>query len=59
MSSRPIRRYMMMAASSFKKSGFCSYTAAACTFAPNEKIMDTALGVVSIDVYLEIPVICP
>ena len=49
----------MMAASSFKKSGFCGYTAAACTFAPNEKIMDTALGVVSIAISLEIPVIYP
>ena len=59
MASRSKRRYMMMTASSFKKSGYCGYTAAACTFARNEKILDTALGVVSIVVSLEIPVLRP
>lgn len=49
----------MMAASSFKKSGYCGFAAAACAFAPDENIMDTALGVVSIAVSLEIPVLCP
>ena len=50
---------MIMTAYSTTKSGYCGYTAAACTFAPNEKIMDTALGVVSIAISLEIPVIYP
>ena len=49
----------MMTASSTKKSGYCGFSAAACTAARNKENMDTALGVVSIDVYLEIPVICP
>ena len=52
------RRYMMMTACSTTKSGYCGYTAAACTFARNEKILDTALGVVSIVISLEIPVLC-
>ena len=48
-----------MTAFSFRKSGYCGNTAAACTSAPNDKILDTALGVVSIAVSLEIPVLCP
>ena len=43
-----------MTVSAFKKSGYCGCSAAACTFAPNEKIMDTAMGVVSIVLSLEI-----
>ena len=37
-----------MTAFSSKKSGYCGYTAAVCTFAPDAQILDTALGVVSI-----------
>ncbi len=48
---------MIMTAYSTTKSGYCGYTAAACTFAPNEKILDTTLGVVSLVVSLEIPVL--
>ena len=47
-----------MAAFSFKKSGYCGETAAACTSARNEKILDTALGVVSIVISLENLVLC-
>ena len=47
----------MMTAFSTKKSGYCGYTAAACTSAHNEKILDTALGVVSIVISLENPVL--
>ena len=49
----------MMTASSTKKSGYCGRCAAACTFARNEKILDTALGVVSIVCSLEISVLLP
>ena len=37
-----------MAAFSTKKSGYCTYCAAACTFVPAENIMDTAIAAVSI-----------
>lgn len=40
------------------KSGYCGFCAAADTSARNEKILDTALGVVSIVISLEIPVLC-
>ena len=43
---------------STKKSGYCGGAAAACTFAHNMEILDTALGVVSIVISLEIPVLC-
>ena len=49
----------MMTAFSTKKSGYCGYTAAACTGAPYKENMDTALGVVSIAISREIPVIYP
>ena len=49
----------MMTASACKKSGYCGFAAAACACMPDENIMDTALGVVSIAVSLEIPVLCP
>ena len=42
---------------STKKSGYCGGTAAACTFARYEEILDTALGVVSSVISLEIPVV--
>ena len=48
-----------MTAFSSKKSGFCGFSAAACTFALCENSMDTALGVVSIPISLENPLICP
>ncbi len=47
---------MTMAASTFKKSGYCGYTAAAYTSAHNLVIQDTALGAVSVAIFLEIPV---
>ena len=43
---------------SSKKSGYCGHAAAACTFAREEKILDTAIGVVSIVLSLEILVTC-
>lgn len=46
-----------MMVSSSKKSGYCGCTAAACTSAPQEIILDTALGVVSSVISLEIPVV--
>ena len=48
-----------MTASSSKKSGYCGYAAAACAFASNHKILDTALGVVSIVNFLDILVLHP
>ena len=48
-----------MTASSTKKSGYCGFSAAACTAARNKENMDTALGVVSIAISLEIPAIYP
>ena len=46
-----------MTASSFKKSGYCGYTAAAYTSARNLVIQDTALTAVSIAISLEILVL--
>ena len=43
-----------MAARSTTKNGYCGFAAAAYTFARNEKILDTAQGVVSIVVSVEI-----
>lgn len=39
------------------KSGYCGTAAAAYTFAHNSKILDTALGVVSIVISCEIPLV--
>lgn len=43
-----------MAAFSTKKSGYCAFAAAACTSAQNTKILDTAMGAVSIVRFLGI-----
>ena len=43
-----------MTAYSTMKSGYCGYTAAACTSAHYEKILDTAINAVSIVLSLEI-----
>ena len=48
----------MMLVCATMKSGYCGACAAAYTSARNEKILDTALGVVSIVISLEIPVLC-
>ena len=47
-----------MMVSSTKKSGYCGYTAAACTCTHNYDILDTARRVVSVVISLEIPVLC-
>ena len=44
-----------MAAFSTAKSGYCTYSAAACTSARNMDILDTAILAVSI---LLVPIIC-
>ena len=44
----------MMAAYSTTKTSYCGFAAAAYTYARNEKILDTARGVVSIVVPVEI-----
>ena len=48
-----------MAVSTFKKSGYCGYTAAAYASAHNLVIQDTASGAVSIAISLEIQVLTP
>ena len=48
-----------MTASSFKNSGYCGTAAAAYTSMHNMVIQDTALGVVSIAISLEIQVLTP
>ena len=47
-----------MTAFATSKFGYCGTAAAAYTSAHNSKILDTALGGVSIVISLEIPVLC-
>ena len=47
-----------MTAFAFAKSGYCTYSAAACASAPNMEYLDTAINAVSIAISLEIPVLC-
>ena len=57
MCSRAKKEVYVMTAYYTSKSGYCGTAAAAYTAAHNSKILDTALGVVSIVISCEIPLV--